>query len=170
MTTGSQAEFSRWYGCSRSSVTEFAQNGRVVWAGDKVLDFEATKKKIEDTTDRIDMVEIAAAKKGVAPPTQNRSGEVYQQSKAQEKYYKALQAKADYERSIGEMVAIEEIKTLHASIGIILRESFERMPDFLGEELFAANSSEELKGILAAHIDELLNQAADNLDKYTKKR
>lgn len=166
MTTGSQAEFSRWYGCSRASVTEFAQNGRVVWAADKVLDFEATKQKIADTTDRIDMVEIAAAKKGVAPPPQNRSGEVYQQSKAQEKYYKALQAKADYEQSIKELVPVAEVEAAMTNAGIILREAFERMPDFLGEELFAANSAEEIKEILSNHINELLEQAAENLGKY----
>lgn len=165
MLKGSQAEFSRWVNISPQAVSQFAKAGRIVFESPGIVDFEASKKKIADTSEKPGRTEIHARNRG-SEPNISEASDFFQKSKAKKEYYKALQAKADYEQSIGELIPLAEIKELHTACAIILRESFQRMPDFLGEELFAADSAEQIKEILTAHINELLDQAAKNLDKY----
>lgn len=76
MTTGSLADFARWFGVNKSSVTRARQAGRLVLTADGKVDFEQSAARWHATGGaRPDMAARHAAQRGAALPHPSASDE-----------------------------------------------------------------------------------------------
>jgi len=116
MITGSQAEFARKYGYSKAAITQFKNAGRLVFVSPGVLDFEASRQRIIDTSDpnRADVARRHAALRNpeVEEDKATVSANSFQNAKTVKEKYLALQAKLDYEVSSGLLVEREQVEKL----------------------------------------------------------
>lgn len=115
MTTGSQAEFARKYGYSKAAVTQFKKADRLVFISAGVLDFEASRKKIFDTSNpsRNDVSRRHAEYRGEDETEKpERSGNAFHNAKTVREKYLALQAKLDYEVNSGMYVEKAQVEKI----------------------------------------------------------
>jgi len=188
-----QAEFARRLGVSRAYITRLKQAGRLVMDGKRVLP-EATIQRLHDTADpnRDDVVRRHAAyraargdisvdgghtPRGRSEPATSatsgapgadldRAGSTYQQARAVKERYAALQAKADYERSIGRLVEIDEVRHAAAHIATAVRVSLEGLPDQIAPELASITDAAQAHALLVERIEDLLRELAGQADIY----
>lgn len=159
-----QAGFARHCGYAKSYVTALKQAGRLVMEGGKV-NLEASLLKIEQTKDpgRDDLIQKHFnARQGQA------GGDVelldsYQSSRATKEKYLALQAKADYESSIGKLVEMADVRRGGAEIGIALRTSMENLEDKLPAELAPVTDPAAIHAILVEHHESVLQALSNQL-------
>lgn len=175
MTTGSQSDFARAYGYSKAAITQFKQADRLVFTATGQVDFEASKARIKETADpnRADVARrhaetrervIAAADLDADGDIDATGGATYQESRAKKEKYLALQAKVDYERSVGDLAERAEVERDWASVGVILRTSLERIPESMSAELAAETDENRIHAMLIEQIESILKQAADQIN------
>lgn len=165
MTIGSQAEYARSRGVSRGVVTEEKKAGRLVFTDDGLVDFEASDRRRKETASRDDVKDRHARNKGEKVAEQSAAGNSYQEAKALKEKYLALQAKADYEKSIGELVDRADVERDWVEVATIMRSSLERIPDFLSADLAAESDPNRIHAILVEYIESVLEQAANKIKK-----
>lgn len=162
----SQKEFAHALGVDKSHVTRLKQAGRLVLdEGGKVMVAES-KRRIEETAapHRDDVGARHAAARGAAPADAGDiTGTTFQQARAVKERYLALQAKVDYERSIGKMVEIESVRYAGADIGAQVRVMLENLPHQIAHELAAISDPARIQALLAERIEMLLNEVADRI-------
>lgn len=168
-----QAEFARQVGVAKSMVTQWKQAGRLVMHGNRV-DVEASVRRIITTRDpnRDDVVQRWADARGrelfpdlvdapPAPPADPPpAGPDFQSARAMKEHYLALQAKADYEKTIGRLAPVEDTRRAGAEIGTLLRVRLEALPRQLGPELAPISEPERVQALLAEHVEQLLGELA----------
>ena len=76
----------------------------------------------------------------------------------------AMQAKADYEKSIGSLVERVEVDRDFTKIATIIRSAFERLPDFLSAELAAESDPNRIRAMLSEEIEDALKQGAKKIE------
>jgi hypothetical protein len=173
MTTVSQAEFARHQKWNRSSVTRARRTGRLVMVGDMV-DLEASMASLASTADRIDVSERHAqerAAKAAAPqqpqePPENHEDDIghsYQAARAVKERYAALQAKADYELSIGKLLPRDVVDFAMSDYAATLRGLLENRADRLAPVLYPMQTMEEVHAAIAEADECLLREMADLL-------
>ena len=144
----SQAEFARQAGYARSYVTQLKQSGRLVMDGKLVIVDQS-------------LARIAATKD---PNRDDVTGDSFQSARATKEKYHALQAKADYEKSIGQLVEYADVKRVGAEIGITVRTALENMPDQLSAELAPIHDQEQIHALLVEQVEDLLHKLSDKLN------
>lgn len=162
---GNQSQFAKWYGCSNAAVTYYKKNDQLVFTPEGLIDFVASKKRIDDTADpnRDDVKKRHAANRGEEVEDEP-SNPTFQDSRALKEQYLALQAKADYEKSIGSLVERTEVDRDFVKIAAIIRSAFERLPDFLSAELAAEQDPNRIRAMLSEEIEAALNQGAKQIE------
>ncbi len=172
MTTGTQADFARAYGYSKAAVTQFKQAGRVVFVRDGVLDFEASKKLIAETADpnRDDVAKRHAEKREQKIPQPEDDVDAagtatYQESRAKKEKYLALQAKVDYEKSIGDLVERAAVERDWVNVAVVLRLALEQIPESMSAELAAEANENRVHAMLTAKIESILKQASEQINQ-----
>jgi len=165
MKTATLAEFAQIRDVHKSTVTRYKQSGRLVFTDDGLVDVEASNQRIADTADpnRDDVVQRHKKNKGIETEGEEVSGGAYQEARAQKEKYHALQAKADYEKSIGLLVERVEVDQAWVNVAAIMRSSFERIPDTLAADLASENDPTRINAILIDQIESVLKQAADQI-------
>lgn len=173
MTTGNQSDFARAYGYSKAAVTQFKQADRLVFTATGQVDFEASKARIKETADpnRADVsLRHAATRERVMVPEMpdddidGAGGATYQESRAKKEKYLALQAKVDYEKSIGDLAERAEVERDWSAVAVILRTSLERIPESMSAELAAETDENRIHAMLVEQIESILKQAADQIN------
>lgn len=174
--TATLKEFAELLGVRPSYVTKLKQAGRLVLTGDGRVDVEASKKRIAETADpnRDDVRARWEAYRGQgaqAPsqrpsesPETDRVAMTYQQARAVKERYLALQAKADYERLIGRLVEVEQVKLGATEVGTILRVTLENMADQLAQQLVAVPDYERIYALLVENFERLLADISGQLE------
>lgn len=180
MTTESRAAFARRLGVNRSTVTRWAETGRVVLAGDAV-EIAASLQKLKDTGGaRPDVAERhaagrAAAKVGagdtppVAPPRETTSGDSvgnsYQTARAVKEKYNALQAKLDYERQLGNLIPKEDVDLALATMGAAVRSRLDVLADQIAPIVAPVTDLNEVHALLSEQHRLVLAGIADDLQR-----
>jgi len=165
MKTATLAEFAKLRGVHKSTVTRYKQSDRLVFTEDGLVDVEASNHRIADTADpnRDDVVQHHKNNKGVETGDAEGKSGAYQEARAKKEKYHALQAKADYEKSMGILVERATVEKDWANVAAIMRSSFERMPDMLAADLASETDSNRVHAMLVAQIETVLNRAADQI-------
>lgn len=165
MTAVKAIEFARMMNVNRSTVSRYKRDGRLVFTGDGLVDVDASKRRLKETADpnRDDVVQRHIKAKGMEPEEIDEATEKYQESRAKKEKYLALQAKADYEKSIGELIKREQVELDWANVAEILRSSFERLPDMLSGELAAETDYNRVHAILVENIESILKEASEQI-------
>lgn len=78
-------------------------------------------------------------------------------------HYLGLQAKADYEKSIGKLVELERVRLGGMDIAAHVRQSLENMPDQLAPLLAPEKDKERCHSMLVDAIEQVLIDMADNI-------
>ncbi len=168
MKTATLSEFAKLRDVNKSTVTRYKQSGRLVFTNDGLVDVEASNQRIADTADpnRDDVVRRHAKNKGIEIGDETGGG-AYQEARAKKEKYHALQAKADYEKSIGLLVARAEVDKAWVDVAVIMRSALERIPDTLAADLASESDPTRINAILVDQIELILKQAADQLKVLT---
>ena len=180
MSTETRADFARRLGVNRSTVTRWAEIGRIVMDGDAV-DVEASLQRIKDTGGaRPDVAERHAATRGAkvgagdtAPPASmppapgadpsDKVGNSYQAARAVKEKYAALAAKLEYERSVGNLIPKDDVDQALKAFAAATRARLDVLADQLAPILAPVADLGEAHALLAEHARLVLAGIADDM-------
>jgi hypothetical protein len=184
MTVVNQSQFAAMQGMSVGYVTKLKQQGRLVLTREGKVDVEASVRRIKETEDpnRSDVrarwrerrsiatdsgitADLSPDQSETPAPDLGADALSYQDARAMKERFLALQAKADYERSIAELVPAADIRIAGLNLGTLLRTSLEGLPDRLSAELAALSEPEAIRARLVEHVEDLLRQITEGLQK-----
>lgn len=175
-----RADFARRQNVNRSTVTRWAETGRIVLAGDGV-DVEASLRRLAETAGaRPDVAERHAAARGGALPTaaagspppsapspapDDRIGNSYQAARAVKEKYAALKAKADYETQIGNLIRREDVEAAFRAVGGAVRAALDVMPDQVAPVIAPVTDLEDAHALLTEAGRSILNGVHDAIKR-----
>jgi signal recognition particle GTPase len=167
----SQAEFAKLLGKDKSYITRLKQAGRLVMTADGSVDVEKSKSLITETSDPSrNAAETTKNDQQQASAAHNEThiGDSYQTSKAVNEKYKALTAKAEYEKLINKLVDAEEARLFAADLAASFRAALEILPDRLAPELVPLSDTEAVRALLVESFEQVLTDLADKILKWGK--
>jgi len=190
-----QAEYARRKGWAKSYVTKLKQAGRLVMTSRGLVDVDATEQRLAETDPLIREdtkarhAEARAAKSGPAtpppqgavqtpPPNQppqtpsdddDRAASSFRKSKAVKENYLALKAKAEYEKSIGQLCDTEAARTAGAEVGAVFRNGLEGLAETLAPELAAMDDRDAVHGLLVEQFEQVLASVSEHLERSAKR-
>jgi len=160
VSTATQAEFARLLGVQKSYVSKLKDQGRLVFADDGRVDVEASKQRIQQTSDpNRDDVSQRFDKASSSSGSQRQNGDIgnsYQAARAVKEKYSAMQAKLDYEKAIGKVVDKADVQAVVEDVITQFRQGLENLPYRLAPELVGL----DLDGIRAALKQEVFDSLA----------
>ena len=163
-----------------SYVTALRHAGRLVLTDDgKRVRVAESIERIEATRDpaRADAVARHAAARGEAPPpppedeqdeAADEAGGSYQSARAMKERYLAMQAKRDYEVSIGKLIPVEEAAADVANVVTTLRAALETLPDTLAPVLLGETDEARMRNLMAEEVERALAEAARAFGRFTR--
>lgn len=168
-----RSEFARLQGWSPSYVTKLASQGRLVLTDDgKQVRVAASLARIKATEDpaRNDVAQRHAQARGAgeAPPpapVEDRVGSSYQASRAVKERYAALTAKAEYEKLVGNLVEVSEVRAAASEAGALIRAQIENLPAQLAPELAAETDEARVQALLVERMEILLGNIAELIER-----
>lgn len=175
MTTETQAEFGRRLGVSKSYINKLKNAGRLVMEDDRV-NVEASQARIATTADpqRDDVAARHAANRAApsapAAPAHDPVGNSYQAARAVKEKYAALQAKADYEKSIGDLIPRADVDFVLNDYGATLRGLLENLADRLAPVIHPLQTLEETHAALAEAAEAVLWEISETMAARAGKR
>ena len=87
----------------------------------------------------------------------------YQRSRALKEHYAAMAAKADYERTIGALCSVDDIKRGGADIGAAIRSSHEQVADRLASKVAASADTEACHALITDALTDVLHDITDQI-------
>ncbi len=177
----SRADFARRLNCKRSYVTALAAAGRLVLdeSGAQV-DWQASMERIEATRDPSKAATVArhaAARTQTAPvvpdeaqdapesPDRGSAGnqtEGYQKARAMRETYAAMSARLEYERAIGKVVVVADVRAAIAASDALIRQRLEAMPDIEAPQIAALGGQEHA---IRLHLSEAIERILADLSR-----
>lgn len=136
-----QIEFARMLGVDRSYITKLKRENRLVLDESGRVLVEASKKRINETADpnRDDVRSRWRDERGQGEiedqPEDTPESHDYQRARAKKEYFLAERARLDYEREIGELVPIADMRLAVADVVTTFRQALEQLPYRTGPEL-----------------------------------
>jgi phage terminase Nu1 subunit (DNA packaging protein) len=167
-----QVQFAKEMGYSKGYVTQLKQAGRLVFKKDGQIDAEASKLKIAATADpnRDDVTKRhAEAKKNPQNKKPSASDMTFSEGRAKEQHFKALQAELEYQKTIGALVDIEEMRNAVADVVTVFRQTIENVPHSVGAEL-VGKDIEFIRARLKQAVNEALSEMERNFNEKIKER
>ncbi len=168
MTTLTQAQFARHLGVDRAHITRLKHAGRLVMTDDGHVRVEESEARIAATADpaKDHVAERHAAGRAAAVdghrPAADTSaiGNSYATARAVKEKYFAMQAKLDYERSVGELIKRDAAAFAMTDAMATLRMQLVALPAIWGDQLAALTDSHEIRVLLEDQINATLEEAA----------
>lgn len=175
MTTVSQSEFARIIGVDRSYVTKLKKSGRLVLDADGSVVVEDSKKRIEETADpnRDDVVNRHRSQREQPRDTSDETDQVdteaqdhdYQRARAKKEHFLAERARIDYQREVGELVPIADMRQAVADVVTTFRQALEQLPYRTGPELVGKDLD-----IIRATLKQDIHAALSDMEREFSKR
>ena len=171
MTLENQNAYAKRHGWNRSTVTRFRDQGRLVMV-DGLVDVEASDARLQETADpaktAVTARHAAERAQGIGQGGQDPEnatkghgageiGESYQKARAIKEKYLALQAKADYERSIGLLLPRAEVEQSLEDVVAFARSSLENLPHRVAGKL-VGKDYDSIRATLKNDIVELMTE------------
>lgn len=162
MTTGTQAEFARKYGYSKAAISQFKKAGRLVFVSPGVLDFEASRKRIIDTSDP-NRADVARRHAALRNPESKEDKEVissnsFQNARTVKEKYLALQAKLDYEVSSGSLVEWEKVEKVISERGMHFKDGLLLMSRKIAPLIAGKDDVREIELIITKEIKAIIEE------------
>ena len=161
---GSQADFAKKYGYSKAAVTQFKNNGRMVFDSNGKVDFDASIRKIKETADpaRFDVTERHAKAReseyNTLDRSENRDNGSYQAARTVREKYLALQAKLDYELSLGELVEKSVVEKILFERARQFRDGVTATSKRIAPLVIGKESLKEIESLIDAELTYMLDQ------------
>lgn len=168
----SRAEFARRQGWNRSRVSQLAKDGRLVVDDDGNVFVAESLARISSSRDlsKLSTTERHAAKRqarqnvdddialeSIALNTAEIVEGSYIDYKTKNEKFKALTAQANYELSVGKLLAVDDVAKVISNAAGIIRSRFEAQPEALAYELAAITEPARIAATLKAYNENLLN-------------
>lgn len=193
--TASFADFARRLGCKRGYVTELRKTDRLVLTDDgKAVRVADSIARIEATRDpskcgvaarhaSARASEVANGPAVAGPPQEpahaptfvpeDRAGQdritgTYQASRAVRERYLAMQAKVDYERSVGKLLNGADVESAVFASITTLRVRLESLPSVVSPRLAAETDEPKITAILAEEIEHMLAECERQFQSIAK--
>jgi hypothetical protein len=168
-----QAEFARLFQVSDAEISRAVKSGRVktiTRGGRKFIDVKTEAGKFASTAKQIftrtpSPAILAGAGAGGPAGDEEGTGPLFDtyMSKQQQEKYKALRAKLDYEKEMGELVPIGEVQTQWINVAVLVRKTIMNMPDRLAPLLAAEDDARKCWALLDEECRTILEDLANEL-------
>lgn len=179
--TATFKEFARILGVkSRSYVSELKRDGRLVLTDDGrgVLVAESLQR-IKDSRDPSKAGVAArhkAEREGQGDATQPAPGadddgvpdRNFSEARARREHYQALQAKRDWEVSMGKLLEADEVVSAISTAVVTLRTNLEGLPDVLAPQLVGIPDEARVRALLAEAVEHALEDATTRFQSLAK--
>lgn len=149
-----QAEFAAILGCDKAYVTRLKQAGRLVMADGKV-DVEASKKRIEETSDPSRAEHGKSASPSIA----------FNEAKARNELAKAEIAEMERDKMRGTLVDADEVKRFASNLGATFRGALEILPDRIAPELVPLSDADAIRAVLVDAFEQILSDLSIKIEK-----
>jgi hypothetical protein len=147
---GTQAEFAAANGWGRPYVSKLKAEGRLVFNASGLVDFAASLARIKATS---------GAPERAAPEVQ---GAVYASAQDRERHYSAELKRLEWERETRRVLLADEVYSVVADAGAMLRAGIESWRDRLPPQLAAIGADEaRIASLLAAECEQLLQRLSN---------
>lgn len=139
---GTQTEFARAQGWSKSYITKLKQDGRLVMTDDGLVDFAASLARIQATT--------GAPERASAPAVSHS----VRSDRDRQAFYDAEKSRLDLEERVGRLLAADQVLSAVADAAVTLREALSTWPYRLTPQLAAAGGDEaRIRACLAENVE-----------------
>lgn len=180
MEAMNQSQFAKHIGKKPGYVTLLKQMGRLVLDDNGRVLVEASLEKMAQTADPskqgvVERHERERTEKQVEPEarqkspgletTEGKAGSAYQQARAMKEKYNAMQAKIAYEREIGELLPIDEVRAAVMNSDAIIRNRLESLPDILAPQIASETDEQKIRTLLIDQIEQMLNELSKSLKR-----
>lgn len=172
MTLATQADFARRIGVVRSRITAMKVAGRLVMEGDKVnveeslARIEASRDGRRDNQSPRHIAPVAPSLSSAQDP--EGSGVRRIDAQARKEYLAAELLQIDLDERRGKLLVADEVVSTIADAATTLRTRLESFPDLLAPQLAAINDEQQVRALLADHIEIVLNELAARFSEMAK--
>lgn len=172
MTLATQADFARDIGVVRSRVTALKNAGRLVMEGDRV-DVEKSKVLIEATRDgRRDHQSPRRGGEGEQLGEQEtvpEGGNVRRiDAQARKEHLAAELLQIDLDERRGKLLVADQVISFIADAATTFRTRLESFPDLLAPQLAATADEQQVRAILADHIEIALTEMSSRFAEMAR--
>jgi len=179
-----QIAFAQHLGVARSYITQLKQQGRLVMTERGLVDVAASIIRIQETADpnrddvaarhakeRGAQTAVAAAEKTEKPAKQKREKDpnqiTFADGRAKEQHFRALQAELDYQKAIGEVVPVADMRHAVADMVMTFRQAMENMPHRLAADL-VGQDHDYIRAALKREVHDTLAEMQRACDEKIK--
>lgn len=168
-----QSKFAEIIGVNRSYVTKLKRENRLVLDDSGRVLVEESKRRIKETADpnRDDVRQRWQEERGGTDDDDSSAVEDtvenhdYQRARAKKEHFLAERARLDYQREIGELVPIADMRMAVADVVTTFRQALEQLPYRTGPELVG----KDLDGIRAV-LRQDIRAALSDMERDFSKR
>lgn len=152
--TESQTAFARRIGCAKSWVTKLKADGRLVLGDDGKVDVEKSLAKIAESNG-------APERASVITPA-------YSDNRDRRERIEADLKQIDLDERRGKLMESDRVVAAIADAITTLRSRFEAFPDMLAAPLAAIGDEQEIRALLADHIEGVLGELSARFSEIAK--
>lgn len=165
----SQAEFARLFNVSETEIVRARKSGRIKRhkrLGRYMIDLKTETQKFASTGKQIFARTPSPALLAGAPTSEGETAsplfDTFESKQSQEKY-KALKAKLDYEKQMGELVPLSEVQGQWVNVAVMVRKAIMNVPDRLAPMLAAEDDARRCWAMLDQECRTILEDLANEL-------
>lgn len=179
-----QIAFAQHLGVARSYITQLKQQGRLVMTERGLVDVAASIIRIQETADpnrddvaarhakeRGAVTAVSAAEKTEKPAKQKREKDpnqiTFADGRAKEQHFRALQAELDYQKAIGEVVPVADMRHAVADMVMTFRQAMENLPHRLAADL-VGQDHDYIRAALKREVHDTLAEMQRACDEKIK--
>lgn len=161
-STGSKAEFSRKYGYSKAAVTQFDKAKKLVYVAPGIIDFEASIRLINDTSDpaRIDVKHRHAMKRGETEISISDVHGSFQKARAIKEKYLAMMARLEFEKEEGLLIEKSYVEKVIFERGRQFRDGVITASRRIAPKIAGKESVKEIEELINAEMRQMLHDFA----------
>ena len=153
-------EFSRIAGWGTKHTSALKSAGRLVMKG-KLIDVDASLARVAETS-HPSYAKNAGRRTAEQRPVETHSADIipesYQRSKAIKALFDSKLTRLEYERAVGDVVAVHDVEKNLATAVTTFRSRLEGLPAKLGIQLAAENSEDRCIALLAEEVERCLGE------------
>jgi len=173
MQSVNQTQFATEIGRSKAYVSKLKQQGRLVFDETGKVKVQESKALISQTgspekqavVDRNAQEREANQQEPQMDDMAVKAGSAYHQARAMKEKYAAMQAKISYEKEIGELLRIDDVRSAVMDSDTIVRNRLETLPDKLAPLLATETDEQKIRAMLIDHIEYMLIDLSQSIKK-----
>lgn len=158
----SQAEFSRFRGVSRATVTEYKKKGLLVLNDEGQVIVDASVLKLSNT---LDTVRGGDRTGGANKPAASKDGGALTKAKVDETLVRTAKQGLELKKMAGELVERQQVESIAFSLSRQAQDSLIAIPDRMSSLLAAETDPAKVHDMLSDEIRRIANDLADHAER-----